>query len=189
MGKRIKNRRKLNNLIRIAITGHRFWGNPKKERIKLFDNMDFFVSLLLKFGYKREDIVLLSGCATGVDLWYGCYAMERNFRLELYLPFKRTTQIIKGKMNAQQRKSLNRQYKYAEKVIVVNETYHTVGYQKRNVALVDNSQILLSYYTRSRSGSGNCVRYAMKKNKRIINLRNLTETFDATVHDVAVLLE
>lgn len=177
--------------IRVAITGHRFWPNMKKERIRLFDNMDFFISLMLKFGYKKKDIVLLSGCATGIDLWYGSYAMARGLRLELYLPFKRTTQIVKGKMDLQQRTSLNKQYRYAEKVVVVNDRFFTYGYQKRNMALVNNSQILLSYYTRTRSGSGNCVRYAMSKNRKIINLRNLHETFDYEndVHNLGLLLE
>lgn len=177
--------------IRVAITGHRFWSNMKKERIRLFDNSDFFISLMLRFGYRKSEIILLNGCATGVDLWFGSYAMARGLRLELYLPFKRTTQIVKGKMNLQQRTSLNKQYKYAEKVVVVNETYHTVGYQKRNIALVDNSQILLSYYTRTRSGSGNCVRYAMRRDRKIINLRDLHQTFDYEndVHNLGLLLE
>jgi len=162
--------------LRISITGHRHWTDPKKERKRLFDNMDSFMFLLLK-EYRKENIVLLNGCATGVDQWFGIYALQRDLRFELYLPFKRTIQVVKGKMTPKQIESLNDQYRHADKVVVVNDKFFTYGYQKRNIALVNNCQILLTYYTRSRSGSGNCLRYAVEKGRRIVNLREFSNLY------------
>lgn len=151
-----------------AVTGHRRWKNPKEERTRLFRNL--LTNLVLM---PKESTTLLHGCAPGVDLWAGEFAVENELNLELYLPFPRDFQVKKSKFSLKEIESLDMQIAYASKIVVVNETFFTCGYQKRNIALVNNCDFLYTYYTRSRSGSGNCVRYAKQvlDGECIIDLR------------------
>ena len=159
----------------VSVTGHRFWPNREFEREELLHATAKLVDLLNCLFAERTQVVLIHGCATGVDLWFGEHAMALELPLELYLPFSRITQIVKGKLSPQQAESLNTQIKYADKVVVVNKLFHYHGYEKRNWALVNRCNILASYYTRSRSGSGNAVRYAIKKGKPVVDLRKVME--------------
>lgn len=173
----------------ISITGHRSWKNHALERENLFHGTSRLVDLLnMTFGGPTE-IVLIHGCATGVDLWFGEHAMTLGLKLELYLPFPRITQIVKGKMTPRQAQSLNRQIQYADKVVVVNSKFFYHGYERRNWALVDRCHILGTYYTRSRSGSGNCHRRALKKKKPVVDLRTIMELthLPKSIHDIQLL--
>ena len=149
----------------ICITGHRFWKNPKEEKRKLFSSLDILMSRL------NKKATFLSGCAYGVDTWFGEYARINGIDLHLYFPFTRIIQIVKSKHDTQFYKELNKQFKVAKKVVYVSLTFYNYGYQKRNIALVDNSDLLLTYYTRQRSGSGNCYKYALLEGLFVIDVR------------------
>ena len=159
----------------VSVTGHRFWKDREFEREELLHATAKLVDLLNATFTERTQVVLIHGCATGVDMWFGEHAMTLELPLELYLPFPRITQIVKGKMSPRQADSLNTQIEYAEKVVVVNKQFHYHGYEKRNWALVNRCDVLATYYTRSRSGSGNAARYAMKTGAPVVDLRMLVE--------------
>ncbi|MHC4644009.1 MAG: hypothetical protein ACYTBJ_00810 [Planctomycetota bacterium] len=159
----------------ISVTGHRAWKNRAEERETLFHATAKLVQMLNATFTRPTQIVLIHGCATGVDLWFGEHAMTLAMNLELYLPFPRITQIVKGKMSPRQADSLNRQIEYADKVVVVNKQFHYHGYEKRNWALVNRCNLLATYFTRSRSGSGNAQRYAIKKKVPVVDLRRIVD--------------
>lgn len=48
--------------------------------------------------------------------------------------------------------------------------YYPTKMQKRNMYMVDNSDVVVSVWDGSNGGTGNCVSYAMNHNKKIINL-------------------
>ena len=173
----------------ISVTGHRFWKNPVEERIGLAHGIATFVNLLRWTFVKETEPVLIHGCATGVDLWFGEIAMEMGLPLELYLPFPRVTQIVKGKMSPRQADSLNQQIEYADKTVIVNQTFHYHGYEKRNWALVNRCDVLGCYYKRARSGSGNAIRYAEKKGKPVVDLRRIVEInhLPKSIHHINLL--
>lgn len=162
----------------ISVTGHRKWNRPVEERDKLFSSLDTFFRLLACFGFEKgakDGVTLIHGCAVGVDLWFGRYAIENGYPLELYLPFKRTVQIAKARMGVKLKRELEEQISYANSVIIVNKKFSTYGYQRRNIALVNRCDLLVSWYTRVRSGSGNCIRYALGKRRAHFDLRKLNE--------------
>jgi len=173
----------------VSVTGHRHWKNREWERENLLNGVVRLVELLNSTFDKKTEIVLIHGCATGVDLWFGEHAMSLGLPIELYLPFPRITQIVKGKMSPLQADSLNRQIEYADKVVVVNQKFFYHGYERRNWALVDRCHILASYYTRSRSGSGNAFRRAEKKKKPVVDLREIIKTnfLPKSIHDINLL--
>ncbi len=156
----------------ISITGHRKWPDNVTEsgefRLKV---MKFFKE---KCSLVDNDVTLIHGCARGVDLWFGNFAMEFDLKLSLYLPFPLKIQMERGMKNYHDECSLKRQVRYENlmEIKVINKTFSTYGYQKRNKALVDDCDIMLGYFTRSRSGSGNAARYYEKhKGKKLFNLK------------------
>jgi len=174
----------------ISVTGHRAWKDRAHERETLFHATAKLVDMLEKTFTRSTQVVLIHGCATGVDMWFGEHAMRLDLPIELYLPFPRITQIVKGKMSPRQAASLNRQIEYADKTVVVNKQFHYHGYEKRNWALVNRCNLLASYYTRERSGSGNAVRYAIKKNVPVVDLRRIVDLthLPDSIHHINELL-
>jgi len=173
----------------VSVTGHRAWKDREWEKTNLLEGTARLLDLVQSASKVRLDFTLIHGCATGVDLWFGEAAMKLELPLELYLPFPRITQIVKGKMTPLQAESLNHQIEYADKVVVVNKKFFYHGYERRNWALVDRCHLLASYYTRSRSGSGNAVRRAEKKGKPVVDLRKIVETnyLPKNVHNIELL--
>lgn len=177
--------------MRIAITGHRKWPSPSVEKARFFKALDTFLFHLEKFEIKRKCVIFIHGCALGIDTWFGTYAVDNNMELELYLPFNRRMQIMKGKFKAYDIKELHRQIEHARKVVVVNKRFSYWGYQKRNMALVDNSDLLCTYFARSRSGSGNALRYAIEVERWTLDLRKFADKQDLpfTIHDLNAFME
>lgn len=149
----------------VTITGHRFWSNPEEEKLRLFNSLEALLTCLPK------EVTFIGGCAYGVDTWFLEFARTHNIDIHMYFPFTRIIQIKRSKYDINFFKELNRQYELAKKVVYVNKTFHTYGYQRRNLALVDNADILCTYFSRKRSGSGNCYRYALFKEIPILDLR------------------
>lgn len=160
--------------LRLTVTGHRFWSDSKKEKKKMFEGLDLLLPLLPS----NTDLTFLHGCAYGVDTWLGEFARLRGINFELYFPFNRIMQIARSKYDIDFFKEINAQYEIAKKVVYVNKTFSTYGYQRRNIALVDNADILCTYYTKQRSGSGNCFRYAVSKGLTTVNLRLLEKDYE-----------
>lgn len=156
--------------MRIAITGHRYWKNDIKVRKHFEDRLDFSLFIITKF-VKRKDLIILHGAAEGIDLLFGEFALKYNLTTEIHLPFPQEIQLLRSKMPLEYREMLNTQCKKASNVIIINKTFSTYGYQKRNMSLVDNADLLFTYYTRNRSGSGNCKRYAEDQKLPIWDLR------------------
>ena len=174
----------------VSVTGHRFWKDRDYERMNLYRGTDKLVRTLEKTYSKPMQTVLIHGCATGVDLWFGEIAIELGLPLELYLPFPRIMQMVKGNMGPHQRYSLDKQIEYAEKIVICSQNFYSYGYQKRNIALVKRCDLLASYFIRKRSGSGNAVRTAEKMKKPVVDLRTIMEIadFEDSIHDIQKLM-
>ena len=57
----------------------------------------------------------------------------------------------------------------ADEVKYLSPSYEKGAYHKRNRFMVDNSDVLLTYYDGTKGGTASTVEYAMKKRLRIIN--------------------
>jgi uncharacterized phage-like protein YoqJ len=167
------NRKAVKRPIKIAVTGHREFDNSRSRlewKETFLDSVARFVETLNYAGVTNDRMIFLSGCALGVDIWFANYAYNKEISYELYLPFKRTVQVVKSRFSPRQIKLLNTLIVGADKVVVVNKKFYPYGYQQRNIWLVNASDILLTYYQRKRSGSGNCERYARTKKHWIVDL-------------------
>lgn len=156
----------------VSVTGHRHWKNRLVEKRRLFEALDSFIYALDLHDVPKEKLRFIHGCALGIDLWFGHYAIDRELPLDLFLPFPFEIQIYRGKFNKMQEHMLDYQMRRAENVYVVNRAFSTRGYVRRNEVLVNNCNLLASYYTRERSGSGHAVRYAHKTKTWVVDLRD-----------------
>lgn len=167
--------------LRITITGHRFWKNEENEKENLFS------SLKILMNYISTPVTFIHGCAYGVDTWFGTFARLHNINFHMYFPFTRIIQIARSKYDLAFFGELNKQYDVAEKTVYVSRKFFTYGYQKRNMVMVDNVDLLLTYYTRNRSGSGNCYRYALSKGVPTLNLRLNDRDLRTVISQLTVL--
>jgi len=65
----------------------------------------------------------------------------------------------------------------AEKIeVVCPGPYEAWKMQKRNCWMVDNAEIIFALWDGSKGGTGNCIEYAEKQKKRIINFFDIWKT-------------
>ena len=82
--------------------------------------------------------------------------------------------------------------KNADEVILLSEEYYKGCYFKRNHFMVDNSDLVLTYFDGASGGTAATLKYAAGKNKKIINLADSVdgtmtyrdyEAFDDTIEE------
>ena len=179
-------------MITVCFTGHRpeklggyDWND--KLNIKIRDNIKEVLEALLKH-YPNEQFHFIFGGALGFDQFATQVVLElknkykdRKIALEIAVPFKNQPNKWFNKSDIER---YYNQLKFADKVTYVDRLpdYGVKGFKEdeysvlklniRNNYMVDNSDIVIAYWDGSKSGTGNCVNYAEKKNKKIINIYN-----------------
>lgn len=58
----------------------------------------------------------------------------------------------------------------ADKVIILSDKYFTGCFAKRNCYMVDNSDIVVTYFDGKAGGTGSTLNYAKRQGKRIVNV-------------------
>ena len=153
--------------MKICISGHRplkkYFKNPAREELLFIESLDAYLQTI------EKEYTFILGGACGVDHWGAKYCLANNIPFELHVPFPLRVHT-KGWLK-EDKFFLLEQHKKATKVKVLSELYNTQAYQRRNESMVDASDLLLTWYTHSKSGSGNCVRYAKKTNIKIVHLK------------------
>lgn len=148
----------------ICGTGHR----PNKlggYSPEVFDKLKTLAHMYLCVATDLEGVI--SGGALGWDQALAAAALDLNIPTTLALPFlgfenrwPRDSQFqLEGLM-----------YRAAHVQYICAEGYAGWKMQKRNEWMVDNSDKVLALWDGSTGGTGNCVAYANKVNKPIINL-------------------
>lgn len=168
--------------MKIAVTGHR----PKKlgeaydihhpTNIAIAVQMRAFI--LQKSGYQAdtntfindEKVLLISGMALGVDTLWALVALKlkaqypMKFELECAIPCANHSSRWKKVDQARHADIMKR----ADIVTMVSEdAYAPYLMQKRNEYMVNKADILLAIWDGTNSGTGNCVKYAVKKGRAI----------------------
>ena len=64
--------------------------------------------------------------------------------------------------------------KIADEVIYICESYNRGCYFKRNRYMVDNSDVVITWFDGHKGGTANTIDYAMRKGRKIINLNTIT---------------
>lgn len=156
----------------IAVTGHRpnklFGYNLHDKRwINLGWLMRAFI--LSKHNEYSEKITCISGMALGADQLFALVALklrDQGFDIKVVAALPCKNQNIWAD---------DRYWRYImkkadEKVYVSKGTYTPWCMQKRNEYMVDNSDILLAVWDGSPGGTANCIKYAKKVNKDVVNI-------------------
>jgi uncharacterized phage-like protein YoqJ len=176
----------------ICFTGHRpdklggyDWSTEKNKRI-----MEKLKDIILEVLNTtcENDFTFICGGALGIDqmafdicknIKYSTLNVNKmSIKLVLAMPFEKQA----SKWIADSIKKLNHQRQEADEVVLVDTVneykfdkvilgeYHPAKMQLRNQYMVDKSDIVIAVWNGSKGGTGNCVNYAKKKEKKIIIL-------------------
>ena len=154
----------------VCLTGNRPHKMPFPENSKDCDRLKGRICEtvigLIGDGYSH----FISGMALGADTYFAeCIIMLKksyNIFLEAAIPFQGQS----GSFDTQQKSRYQNILNAADKITVLSEQYTKYCMVARNRYMVDSSDIVLSICYSSSGGSVSTVRYAQKKEKRIINL-------------------
>lgn len=147
----------------ICGTGHR----PNKLGGYSIEAFERLVSIARNWISENSPSKVISGGALGWDQALAVASIREGVFLSIYQPFP--SQACKWPESSQRlyKRILNK----ANSVIAVcDDPYAAWKMQKRNEAMVDDSDIVLAMYDGSVGGTGNCIDYATKQSKKIINL-------------------
>ncbi|MBQ8203980.1 MAG: DUF1273 family protein [Clostridia bacterium] len=132
----------------------------------------------------------LSGGAMGFDIIAAEAVLElraaskRPVKLICVLPFKEQASAYTDGWKARYDAVLSA----ADQIIYTSENYYKGCYGKRNKYMVDNSDYVLTWFDGTAGGTRNTVTYALKCNKRVVNLKYLENEqlslFEDTVYFV-----
>lgn len=157
--------------MRICFTGHRpnkLWGYNIHQS-KYRDLFKILYSTVVNNIADGKEMRLISGMALGVDTIAAYIAIVMKIKglpvtLEAAVP-------CSGQEKLWPQESKDRYYdilKKADIVTVLAEKYSAAAMQRRNEYMVDHSDLVIAVWDGTPGGTGNCVRYARSKGKRII---------------------
>lgn len=168
--------------MKIAVTGHR----PSKlgDAYDVMHPTNINIAVMMrnfildKAGFDEatqtfattEKVLLISGMALGVDTLWALvglklkYQYPHKFDLECAIPCANHSSRWK-KVDKERHADI---IKRASTVTMVSEeAYAPYLMQKRNEYMVDKADILLAVWDGTKGGTGNCVKYAVKKGSTI----------------------
>lgn len=146
-------------------TGHRpdkligGWANWQKHYLELTD-------LIVVWLEENKPDSVISGMALGWDLALANATLQVKIPLSAYIPCP--NQELKWSKVDQI--EYNNLLEKADNITYISEYYTNWCMQKRNEAMVEDSNLVLALFDGSSGGTKNCVDFAKKKNKEIINL-------------------
>lgn len=147
----------------IAGTGHR------PEKLGGYTNDAFLklVKIATEWLKENKPDKVISGMAMGWDQALALASVRLNIPLICAIPFKGQERQWSSSVQKFYNKLLD---KASEVVYVSPSGYSSKKMQIRNEWMVDNCNVILAMWDGSPGGTGNCIKYAKSKNKKIINL-------------------
>lgn len=110
---------------------------------------------------------VISGMALGWDMAWAEAAIVLGIPTVAAIPFKGQERM----WPSESQKRFNTILTGCSEVVIVSEgSYNPYLMQVRNRWMVDNSDTVVALWDGSKGGTGNCITYATKQNKPIINL-------------------
>lgn len=154
----------------VCFTGHR----PNKWGYN--ENTPIIQSIKIKLASEIKNLILegyttfISGGALGVDQWAAeIVLMAKKRRTELKLIIVRPFPSQDAIWNNESKNRFKGILEASDEVIDVSpDPYEASKMQIRNVYMVDKSSVVIAVWDGSHGGTGNCVKYAYKKLKKII---------------------
>lgn len=152
--------------LRIAGTGHRpnkLGGYSDEAFNKLVEIAEYNLN---RIGLAK-DIHVISGMALGWDMALAQAAVNLELPLICAVPFLGQEAVWPQKSKDKYNELLA---KASEVVIVSDGGYSNEKMQIRNAWMVDNCDLIFAMHDGTIGGTNNCVKYAEKVGKRLINL-------------------
>ncbi len=110
---------------------------------------------------------IISGLALGFDQLLAVIGFRNNIPVLGAIPFVGQESRWSERQKIIYQKIIE---KCSETVIVSNGDYAVWKLMDRNKYIVDNSNVIISYFSGKPSGTSNCLNYAKSINKQIINI-------------------
>ena len=155
----------LNN-VTVCFTGHR---TIKTDGISdVIEKLDIVIERCISKGYK----CFLSGGALGFDtLAAHCVIKARekhpDVKLLLILPCRDQTKLWKSLPDINEYRYLKES---ADDIIYIQDFYDAKCMMKRNIYMVENSSLCISYFDGRAGGTSNTINYAKENGVAVINL-------------------
>ena len=141
-------------MIKIGVTGHRPERLEKLAEVsKVTDWLD-----LQFYEYGKDDFILITGMAQGVDQIAAHEALLYGGRIWCYYPYKRKPHEIEDYLNTK-----------ADKIRYEYEKYVPQCYIDRDRRIVDDCDILFAVWDgKKNGGTWQTIKYAREKKKQIV---------------------
>lgn len=145
--------------------------NSNKDYLNFENNLYKEIFSAYSLGVKT----FISGMAMGFDIIAAETVLSlRNakpdVRLVCAIPFKAQAKDF----SADWQQRYNDILKVADEIIYVCEDYNRGCYFKRNKYMVDNSDIVITWFDGRTGGTANTIDYALRKGRAVINLNTIT---------------
>lgn len=149
--------------LKVAGTGHR----PDKLGGYSDEAFNHLVEIAENCFKQIKPSEVISGMALGWDMAMAQAAINMNIPLIAAVPF-----IGQEKMwPKKSQDKFNNMLKIASEVIIVSEGgYERDKMQIRNIWMVNNCDLVIAMHDGSTGGTNNCVKYATKMGKKMVNL-------------------
>ena len=147
----------------IAGTGHR----PARLGFYSIEAFDNLVKIADRWLEENKPERVISGMAIGWDMALAQATINRNIPLTCAIPFRGQ----ENKWNTTSKNLYHHIISKAENVVYVCEAgYDASKMQIRNEWMVDHCDVLLAMWDGSTGGTFNCIKYAKKRKKPIVNI-------------------
>ncbi len=150
-----------------SFTGHRIINS---EHLNIIDTV---IMRAIEYAYKQGCRTFISGGAIGFDTLAARQVIlfrmiHSDVRLVMLLPCKNQDE----KWNVRQKDTYSYIISVANEVEYISDEYTEDCMKKRNAALAERADMLVSYFSRRASGSWQTVRMAEKLGKTVYNIYN-----------------
>lgn len=147
----------------VSFTGHR----PNKLGGYTIPNLIYnnVTSQIEKTLRELKPEKAISGVALGVDQWAAKVCIKLGIPFIAAIPFEGQEKIWPQESKDRYNDLLK---KAAETIYVCSPEYAAWKMQKRNIWMVDNSDVLIAIWDQTSGGTANCVKYAKSIGKKII---------------------
>ena len=153
--------------MKIAFTGHRkqLWNNLKTEEFNFVTKLSAYLSNI------TEPYTFIVGGCPGIDHIAANYALSHKIPYDLYVPFPLLVHAKTKGWSKEDGYNLLNQHKYCQNKRIASETFDVEAYYTRDKWMVEDCDLLISWYYKPHSGSGKTVAYAESIGKPVVKLR------------------
>lgn len=130
--------------------------------------MEFLFQMLCN----QHGFTVNSGMALGFDMLAVEVCLKLGIRVKAFIPCLDQDKLWSSSDRLRYASLLSKVKQTGGEVFYVSERPYrgSVDFEQRNRAMVDESNLVIAYWSGDSGGTANCVNYAMSKHRQITNL-------------------